>query len=323
MKMQKKNAVKDGDDKRIGTMAKAPKLRCVDLFCGCGGMSLGFEKAGFDVKAGFDFWDPALRVYAANFKHQAIKQDLSNVDEAVQKIEAFKPAMIVGGPPCQDFSIAGYKDESLGRAILSVFFARIVAKVSPDYFVMENVSNIQNSKSFKIVLANFKQAGYGLTTRVLDAAYCGVPQRRKRMFVVGGLGEEDGFLDGKIDAAIAPKPMSVHDYLGDSLGIENYFRIPTTYSRRAVFSIYEPSATIRGVDRPIPKGYKGHPNDSAPVAESRILTPKERSYIQTFPKGFKFEGSKTDLNMMIGNAVPVNLARFVGNALMQYIKSKR
>lgn len=323
MKMQKKNAVKDGDDKRIGTMAKAPKLRCVDLFCGCGGMSLGFEKAGFDVKAGFDFWDPALRVYAANFKHQAIKQDLSNVDEAVQKIEAFKPAMIVGGPPCQDFSIAGYKDESLGRAILSVFFSRIVAKVSPDYFVMENVSNIQNSKSFKTVLANFKQAGYGLTTRVLDAAYCGVPQRRKRMFVVGGLGEEDGFLDGKIDAAIAPNPMSVHDYLGDSLGIENYFRIPTTYSRRAVFSIYEPSATIRGVDRPIPKGYKGHPNDSAPVAESRILTPKERSYIQTFPKGFKFEGSKTDLNMMIGNAVPVNLARFVGNALMQYIKSKR
>jgi len=323
MKMQKKNAVKDGDDKRIGTMAKAPKLRCVDLFCGCGGMSLGFEKAGFDVKAGFDFWDPALRVYAANFKHPAVKQDLSNVEESIQKIETFKPDLIVGGPPCQDFSIAGYKDESLGRAILSVFFSRIVAKVFPGYFVMENVSNIQNSKSFKTVLANFKQAGYGLTTRVLDAAYCGVPQRRKRMFVVGGLGEDDGFLDSKIDAAIASKPMSVHDYLGDSLGIENYFRIPTTYSRRAVFSIYEPSATIRGVDRPIPKGYKGHPNDSAPVSESRILTPKERSFIQTFPKGFKFEGSKTDLNMMIGNAVPVNLARFVGNALMEYIKSKR
>ncbi len=313
-----KKLAKDGN----GSTYAMPKLRCVDLFCGCGGMSLGIEKAGFDVKAGFDFWDSALHVYEANFKHPAIKQDLSNVDEAIPKIASFKPDVIVGGPPCQDFSIAGYKDESLGRAILSVFFSRMVAATLPRYFIMENVSNIQNAKSFKVVLANFKEAGYGLTVRVLDAAYCGVPQHRKRMFVVGGRGEQDGFLDNRIDKAVAKKPMSVYDYLGDSLGIENYFRIPTTYTRRAVFSIHEPSATIRGVDRPIPNGYKGHPNDSAPVSETRILTPKERSYIQTFPRGFKFEGSKTDLNMMIGNAVPVNLARFVGRALMQHIKSK-
>lgn len=297
-------------------------LRCVDLFCGCGGMSLGFEKAGFDVKAGFEFWEPAMRVYEANFKHPVLKQDLSNVDEAVAKMMQFKPELIVGGPPCQDFSIAGHKDESLGRAILSVCFSRIVAKVLPKFFVMENVDNIRKSETFKKVLSNFRAAGYGLTIRVLDAAYCGVPQTRKRMFVIGGIKENDGFLDKEIDEAVAKKPMSIHDYLGDSLGIKNYFRIPTTYSRRAVFSIDEPSATIRGVDRPIPKGYKGHPNDSAPVSESRILTPKERSYIQTFPKEFIFEGSKTDLNMMIGNAVPVNMAEFVGNALMRYLKAK-
>jgi DNA (cytosine-5)-methyltransferase 1 len=302
---------------------KSKKLACVDLFCGCGGMSLGFAKAGFDVKAGFELWEPAINVYKANFKHPIIKQDLSDLDDAIPKIAEYKPDLIVGGPPCQDFSIAGHKDESLGRAILSVFYSRIVSSIRPKYFVMENVANIRNFKAFKKVLDNFRMAGYGVTLRILDAAYCGVPQTRKRMFVVGSFGENDEFLGKELDAGLADKPMSVHDYLGDSLGIEHYFRIPTTYSRRAVFSIYEPSATIRGVDRPIPKGYKGHPNDSAPVSETRILTPKERSYIQTFPREFKLEGSKTDLNMMIGNAVPVNLAKFVGRSLMRHIKARQ
>ena len=299
------------------------KLRCVDLFCGCGGMSLGFEKAGYDVQAGFELWEPAMRVYAANFKHPVLKQDLSNVDESVAKIAQFKPELIVGGPPCQDFSTAGHQDESLGRAILSVHYSEIVASLHPKYFVMENVANIRKSQAFKKVIRNFKNAGYGLTQRILDAAYCGVPQTRKRMFVVGAFGAQDEFLGEELDSALADKPMSIHDYLGDKLGTEYYFRVPTNYTRRGVFSIYEPSMTIRAVDRPIPKGYKGNANDSAPLDKARCLTPKERSYIQTFPESFKFDGSKTDLQTMIGNAVPVNLAKFVGAALMRYIKAKQ
>lgn len=81
--------------------------------------------------------------------------------------------------------------------------------------------------------------------------------------------------------------------------------------------------TIRGVDRPIPSGYKGHHLDSAPVSMSRPLTPKERSYIQTFPREFNFFGGKSDMNTMIGNAVPVNLAKFVGEALLRYIKRQK
>lgn len=262
-----------------------------------------------------------MRVYASNFEHPVIKQDLSKVDEAVVKIRDFKPDMIVGGPPCQDFSTAGNQDESRGRAILSVYYSQIVSAVKPRYFVMENVASIRTSKAFKEVIENFKRAGYGLTLRILDAAYCGVPQTRKRMFVIGALAAPDDFLAEEIDGAVAKKPMSIHDYLGDSLGTEYYFRVPTNYTRRGVFSIYEPSMTIRGVDRPIPSGYKGNPNDSAPLSQARCLTPKERSYIQTFPTEFKFEGCKTDLNMMIGNAVPVNLAKFVGDALQRYIRT--
>lgn len=302
---------------------KMKKLACVDLFCGCGGMSLGFTKAGFDVKAGFEIWEPAINVYKANFKHPVLKQDLSNIDEAVAKIAQFKPELIVGGPPCQDFSTAGHQDESLGRAVLSVHYSEIVAAIRPRYFVMENVANIRRSQAFRKVLLNFKNAGYGLTQRILDAAYCGVPQTRKRMFVVGAMEEKDEFLCEELDNALSDKPMSIHDYLGDKLGTEYYFRVPTNYTRRGVFSIYEPSMTIRAVDRPIPSGYRGNASDPAPLYMARCLTPKERSYIQTFPVSFKFDGCKTDLQTMIGNAVPVNLAKFVGAALMRYIKAKQ
>lgn len=324
MKMSKVKPIKSSSKgKRRGKRNAIPKLCCVDLFCGCGGMSLGLQKAGFDVKAGFELWESAMRVYAANFKHPVIKQDLLDVEGAVPKVMKFKPDVIVGGPPCQDFSTAGHQDESLGRAILSVAYSRIVCSVKPEFFIMENVANIRNSKAFKKVIANFKRAGYGLTQRILDAAYCGVPQTRKRMFVVGALGADDEFLGDELDNALAGKPMSMHDYLGDKLGTEYYFRVPTNYTRRGVFSIYEPSMTIRAVDRPIPKGYKGNANDSAPLHMARCLTPKERSYIQTFPESFRFIGSKTDLQTMIGNAVPVNLAKFVGMALMRYIKSQQ
>lgn len=298
------------------------RISGVDLFSGCGGMSLGFQNAGFDVLAAFDCWKPAVEVYRKNFDHPIFQQDLSDVDGAVKAVEGYQPVVVFGGPPCQDFSTAGHQDENGGRAALSVAFAKIVIAVRPQWFVMENVATIKNTQSFKTVCSLFRDAGYGLTCKILNAAYCGVPQTRKRMFIIGGLDETEGFLDAALDAGLADKPMTIRDYLGDSLGIENYFRVPTNYSRRGVFSIDEPSMTIRAIDRPIPPGYKGNPKDSAPVSETRILTPKERSYIQTFPEEFEFFGGKSDVNTMIGNAVPVNLAKYVASALLSHIDER-
>lgn len=299
------------------------KYKMVDLFCGCGGMTLGMEKAGYNVLAGFDNWKPAIDVYKANFKHPVIQLDLSDVKSSVEEISKFTPDIIVGGPPCQDFSTAGHQDESRGRAILSVCYSEIICSIKPQYFVMENVAAIHKTKSFQLAINNFRKAGYGLTIKTLDASFCGVPQIRKRMFVIGEINSVDDFLKDELEKNLSDKPMSVYDYLGNSLGIEHYFRVPTNYHRRAVYSIYEPSMTIRGVDRPIPSGYKGHPLDSAPVNTTRNLTPKERSYIQTFPKDFNFFGGKSDMNTMIGNAVPVNLAKYVGESLLRYIENKK
>ena len=184
---------------------------------------------------------------------------------------------------------------------------------------MENVARVSKSRAYKTAVEIFRDNGYGLTTMLLDASYCGVPQVRKRYFVIGELDGKDNFLSKYLKESLSSKPMTIHDYLGDSLGTEYYFRIPTNYSRRGVYSIYEPAVTVRGVDRPIPKGYKKHAQDPVEIGpQVRALTVRERSYLQTFPEGYVLEGSKTDLNQMIGNAVPVNLARYVASALLKY-----
>jgi DNA (cytosine-5)-methyltransferase 1 len=232
--------------------------------------------------------------------------------------------MIIGGPPCQDFSSAGKRDETLGRADLTVSFANIVSETQPEWFVMENVERIMKSHILKDALQIFKNAGYGISYQVLDASYCGVPQARKRFFLVGHKYSSDNFLNPYFSKNQSSKQMSVFDYLGNSLNLEYYYRHPRSYMRRGIFSIYEPSATIRGVNRPIPKGYNKHDGDPVEITEKvRPLTTKERSLIQTFPKDFIFNGTKTDLEQIIGNAVPVKLAEFVANCINEYIKDKQ
>lgn len=294
-------------------------MKAVDLFCGCGGLSLGFQNAGFDIVAAYDKWEAALTVYRDNFTHNATELDLSNVALSSKTIAKLAPDIIIGGPPCQDFSSAGKRDEDGGRGDLTVNYAEIISKVRPRWFLMENVARIVKTQKLVKAKEIFKKAGYGVCQYVLDASLCGVPQKRKRFFLIGTLGAEDGFLDDFIYANLSAKPMTVRDYLGDSLGTEYYYRHPRSYVRRGIFSIDEPSPTVRGVNRPMPEGYQIHHNDPVKSKKGiRPLTTLERSYIQTFPKSFRFSGNKTEMEQMIGNAVPVNLANFVARAITQY-----
>lgn len=297
-------------------------MRAVDIFCGCGGLSLGFQNAGIDVVCGIDNWDKAIAVYRQNFTHPVLKLDLSREEAASETIKGYKPDIIIGGPPCQDFSSAGKRDENNGRGDLTLSFARIISSVRPQWFVMENVDRIVKTHKFIEAKRIFKDAGYGLTWRVLDASYCGVPQKRKRFVMVGCLGEEDNFMQSAMDMKLSDKPMTIKDYLGDKIDMEYYYRHPRSYARRGIFSVNEPSPTIRGVNRPMPKGYKIHSNDPVHSLDGiRPLTTKERSLIQTFPETFVFEGTKTDIEQMIGNAVPVKLGEFIASSLLAYIKA--
>lgn len=299
-------------------------MRVVDLFCGCGGLSLGFAKAGMEVVAAFDNWTDALAVYRNNFRHPAIRADLMDVDASVELIRPYAPDMIIGGPPCQDFSSAGKRDENNGRGDLTVAYAEIISRIRPQWFVMENVERILKTQKLQDAMRIFRDSGYGLTYTVLNAALCGVPQRRKRFVMIGKLGEQDDFIKDTILENLSDKELSVAEYFGDKLPIKYYYRHPRSYVRRGIFSTDEPSATIRGVNRPMPKGYKLHPGDPVDSLEGiRPLTSRERSMIQTFPEDFSFEGTKTNIEQMIGNAVPVNLGTFVADAIFRYSGAKR
>ncbi|WP_302811717.1 DNA cytosine methyltransferase [Roseburia hominis] len=297
-------------------------MKTVDLFAGCGGMSLGFQNTGFNIVAAFEFWDIAAKCYEDNFDHPVFKSDLSNVESAIEQIRRFSPDLIIGGPPCQDFSHAGKRVEA-SRASLTESYAKIIENIKPQYFVMENVDRAQKSKAFEKAENIFKNAGYGLTKIVLDASKCGVPQKRKRFFCIGALGKDNDFMKKSIESGLSQKSTTLRDYFGDTLDFEYYYRHPRNYNRRAIFSIDEPAPTIRGVNRPVPKGYSGHPNDACPISENvRALTTLERSLIQTFPATFKWCGNKTEMEQMIGNAVPVKLAEYVALKLKQYIISQ-
>ena len=296
-------------------------MKTVDLFSGCGGMSLGFEKEGFKVDCALDNWDPAILVYKENFDHPIIKQDLSNVDESVKIIASYSPEVIVGGPPCQDFSSAGKRDVTLGRADLTTNFSEIVDAIRPNWFVMENVEQIKKSQILRDVIEKLKP-NYGLTSVILNAAYCGAPQSRTRFFLIGELGGLHNALTSVFRNNLAPKVMTVRDYFKDELGTEFYYRHPRNYNRRGIYALDEPSATVRGVNRPIPKGYKINKNDpeGISISDVRPLTSVERAQIQTFPKTFKWHGTKTNMEQMIGNAVPVALGQYVAKCLVDYMK---
>lgn len=296
-------------------------MKIVDLFCGCGGLSLGFQNAGFEIVAAYDKWQAALSVYQKNFEHECKMLDLSNIEDCIAEIESKHPDMIIGGPPCQDFSSAGKRDEDNGRGDLTVNYAQIINRIRPKWFVMENVERITKTKKLIYAKKIFKEAGYGLSWQVLDASKCGVPQKRKRFFMIGKLHEQDDFMVPFLQSGLSKTSMTLREYFGDSLGVEYYYRHPRSYARRGIFSIDEPSPTVRGVNRPMPKGYEIHDNDPIKSKEGiRALTTIERSYIQTFPKTFKFEGSKTELEQMIGNAVPVKLAEYVATSIKKYLE---
>lgn len=301
-------------------------MKIVDLFCGAGGMSLGFSRAGFGVVHGFDNWKYAVATAAGNTAHPVSLLDLSDVAATTAALAPLfagevRPGLI-GGPPCQDFSSAGKRVEST-RADLTEKFAGYVSSMRPSFVVMENVPAAARATVYQSALTTMRDAGYAVDTIVINAAMVGVPQARKRLFAIGTRDEQTtAAVMDRLRAGLAETPMTMRDYFGDRLGTEHYYRHPRSYARRGVFSIDEPSPTVRGVNRPIPPGYRPHPGDSAPITQARPLTTAERAAVQTFPPDYEFCGPATAREQMIGNAVPPRLAEYVANAVADVLDSE-
>ena len=169
------------------------KYTVLDLFCGCGGLSLGFEKAGFKVELAIDNWEDALITYRKNHKGtKTVNGDLLVLDpkEIEQKYDISSIDVIIGGPPCQGFSVAGKRIIDDDRNKLYKSFVRFVDFYHPKAFVMENVPNILsigNGAVKESILRDFSNLGYNVTYKVLTASEYGVPQNRRRAIFVGML----------------------------------------------------------------------------------------------------------------------------------------
>lgn len=163
----------------------------LDLFCGCGGLSLGFEEAGYRVLLGIDFWNDALETYKYNHKQsQTLRADMASLNpEQVERLLGTKDVdVIIGGPPCQGFSVAGKRIVDDERNKLYKGFVRMVKHFRPKAFVMENVPNILSIGGGVVkdaILADFNELGYHVNVKVMLASNYGVPQNRRRAVFVG------------------------------------------------------------------------------------------------------------------------------------------
>lgn len=162
----------------------------VDLFCGAGGLSLGFERAGFAPAKAFDNWDAAVQTYRANLGEHVIKANISGNMELPESL------VIIGGPPCQGFSSAGMRKYDDCRNSLVRVYAELIARVRPAAFVFENVEGFLTGAEGEFVLDLLEplvEAGYRIHLRKINAANYGVPQHRKRVIAIGGLGWDPKF----------------------------------------------------------------------------------------------------------------------------------
>lgn len=166
-------------------------LNVLDLFCGAGGLSCGFEQAGFNILLGVDNDEMALKTYLANHKFaKVIKGDITSIDYSTitNILEGQTVDVVIGGPPCQGFSIAGKRFIDDPRNHLYKGFVRLVKNIKPKLFVMENVPNLVSLGKGIIkdnIINDFQEIGYNVTYSILTASDYGVPQQRKRVFFVG------------------------------------------------------------------------------------------------------------------------------------------
>lgn len=170
----------------------------INLFSGCGGCSLGLRDAGFEIDLAVDIDKDVCQTYSANLHKKILCADISNIKPTALLEEAHLRAgelrLVVGGPPCQGFSSAGAKDWEDPRNALIKHFVDIITALKPTWFVMENVEGLltANGGVFLIeAVSRFLQAGYWVSVKKVYMERHGLPQKRKRVFIVGNLEQCD------------------------------------------------------------------------------------------------------------------------------------
>lgn len=228
-------------------------MKIIDLFCGIGGLSLGFENVGFEVSAAVDMWDDAIKTYNHNRqKKVAMTIPVEEFNESVLPdiIKKEKITGIIGGPPCQGFSTVGKRDIDDDRNKLYLEFYKAVKIAAPDFFVIENVKGMLTLNKGAFVDDIMKRfgtdgLGYEISQQLVNAADYGVPQNRYRVFFVGIKGKKFKFPE------VLGYKLSAKDGISDLVGasLEKYGSEPQNTFQQ----------TMRGnVTKPFNQDYTDH-----------------------------------------------------------------
>jgi DNA (cytosine-5)-methyltransferase 1 len=314
-------------------------ITLVSLFSGAGGLDLGFKRAGFNIIWANENDKTIVPTFKKNFPNVTLDT------RSIQTIDGSDiPCAdgIIGGPPCQSWSIGGSKKGiNDDRGKLFYEYIRILSHIKPKFFIAENVSGIINKRnilSFTYILNEFDKVGYDIFWEALDASDYEVPQNRKRVFVVGF--RKDLNINFKFPDPIKEKT-TLMDAIYDLKDIPCVSKAPKAaqysyifMSRNRVREWEEQSFTILASERHIPL----HPQAPKMMNTSlkdkkmfvpgkeylyRRLTVQECARIQTFPDDFSFVYElPRDGYKMIGNAVPVNMAFHLANKIKECLHTK-
>ena len=312
-------------------------FKTVALFAGCGGLDLGFENAGFNIIWANDNNKKVEETYRYNHKNTEliIKSLVDIKSEEIPDCD-----IIIGGPPCQSWSLAGaMKGKEDSRGQLFYEYVRVIKDKRPMAFVAENVKGIISKahiESFNEIVDMFKESGYTVTYKLVNAKNYGVPQDRERVFIVGV--RNDLKVSYKFPQATNNESnyVTLENAIGDLRDnpgewMEGSFS-PIFMSRNRRRSWNEVAFTVQASGRQtqihpdspemekIDKDKWQFKNDSS--MKVRRMSIRECARIQTFPDDFEFLGAPINENYkMIGNAVPVKLAEAIATNLQACLMS--
>lgn len=304
------------------------KIKVASLFCGCGGMDLGvlggfsflgkeYKENPFEIVYSVDFDEYCTKIYNENFEHKCLIKDVRDIN--INELPQFD--MLIGGFPCQSFSISaqnpprlGYKDE---RGMLFFEMVKILKERRPRFFIAENVKGILSAnegRAFPMIMNEFRDAGYYVMHKLLNAADYGVPQKRERVIIMGFLKEED-YRSFRYPSKISNKEKKV---LGDVMIPEENENESLFFSEKAVagmMAVREKmnKGRVQSLDEPC-NTISAHLakvslNSTDPVLmiknRFRRFSTREAARIQSFPDSFKLNSvSQGRQYKAIGNAVP-------------------
>ncbi len=337
--------------------------RVIDLFSGAGGFSLGMAMAGFHVRTSIEYDHDAMATFKANHSPEDLMTFRADVQKFDTRILDFTRGIdvVVGGPPCQPFSEAGRQDPLDDRANLFKDYVTLLRAVERPYhnpisaFIMENVEGlvrVRDGADLKAIQQALENCGYHLSTRVLDAYDYGVPQRRRRLFIVGSkfpgfefpdpvapcerrtLRDAIGALppptdDGQI--VIDGKLVTGHRAVSHKQSVVDRIRLIPEGGRLRDLGLADTPRSFPGSyarlnwDRPSQTITRNFSKPSSARCihpeQHRGLTIREAARLQTFPDDFNFEGRSESVKLQIGNAVPPVLAMHLGLALRRHLEA--